>query len=38
MEYDEFHQEVESSASDSGRSVFKSSLSISQQFQAGGAK
>ena len=28
MEYDEFHEEVESSASDSSESVFKSNSSI----------
>ena len=33
MEYDEFHQEIESSASDSGGSVFESSSLISEQFK-----
>ena len=33
MEYDEFYEEVENSASDSGGSVFKSSLSIPEQFE-----
>ena len=33
MEYDEFHKEVESSASDSGGSVFESSSSIPEQIK-----
>ena len=33
MEYNKFHEEVESSASDCGESVFESSLSISEQFK-----
>ena len=33
MEYDEFHKEVESSASDIGGSVFESSLSVLEQFK-----
>ena len=33
MEYDEFHKEVKSYASDSDGSVFKSSSSIPEQFK-----
>ena len=33
MEYDEFHEEVESSASDSSGSVFESSSSIPKLFK-----
>ena len=35
MEYDECHQEVESSASDSGENVFENSSSIPEQFLSG---
>ena len=33
MKYDDFHVEAESSASESGESVFESSSSISEQFK-----
>ena len=33
MEYDEFHEELESSASDRGRNVFERISSISEQFK-----
>ena len=36
MEYGEFHEEVKSSASDSGGNVFESSLSIPEQFKQRG--